>query len=476
MRISVLAASLLIYACPLVSAEGDSENGQLPRFELVPEKPLYPDPEADPSGKATLLVNGSAGLEGSLAVTTVKRGGRDVLAIALDQAKLEPQLEEAGMEEKAVIRVKAPSAAAYIELNGSLFERLSEKRATVVLGTANASFSVPLEAINANRLLESFGDGATLSDFKLQIETVPIRKDQEERMEQASLREQSGILMPMDFSVRAVLGDREAEIDRFDSYVEFSIAIPRGLYPEFAKSAIMLGSDSSIAPVPTKLSISDDSNWANIRSLSSGLYGIVSFAAPFSDAELHWAKEAIEDLGSRRILAGDEQGLFHPGQEITRAEFAAILARALGLPAEANGTGSETARFSDVPAAAWYGEFIRSANAYGLIDGYEDGTFRPMEKLTREQAMTILARAMRLTGVADKLKPPSAEWIASFADGSKISAWAREGVTDSLQAGLIAGRSGGKLAPQDALTRAEAATIIRNLLRLSGFIDNIGNF
>ncbi|KWX87220.1 hypothetical protein AMQ83_14430 [Paenibacillus riograndensis] len=171
-------------------------------------------------------------------------------------------------------------------------------------------------------------------------------------------------------------------------------------------------------------------------------------------------------MGSRMIIDGTGNGLFNPDAEITRAEFAAVIVRGLGLKLD-----SSAASFADVKAEAWYSSAVQTAYAYHLINGFEDGTFRPADKITREQAMAIIAKAMKLTSLKDKLPvQSSAELLSPFKDASKISPWAQSGAADSIEAGIVSGRSASELAPQAYITRAEVAAIVQRLLQKSTLI------
>ncbi|TBL76156.1 S-layer homology domain-containing protein [Paenibacillus thalictri] len=140
--------------------------------------------------------------------------------------------------------------------------------------------------------------------------------------------------------------------------------------------------------------------------------------------------------------------------------------RLLGLKLE-NGVTS----FTDVKTADWYNSAINTAYAYHLIEGFEDGTFRPMDKVTREQAMVILSKAMKITGLKAKLPVQLAdEALLPFRDAAEVSVWAQTSVADSVQAGVVSGRSTTELALKDCMTRAEVATIIQRLLQYSGLI------
>ena len=99
-----------------------------------------------------------------------------------------------------------------------------------------------------------------------------------------------------------------------------------------------------------------------------------------TDVEGHWAKDAVNDMGSRIVVTGVGNGIYEPDRSITRAEFAAIIVRALGLK-----KGTTESAFSDVTLTDWYNGYVDTAAAYGLITGYDSKTFAPNDSITREQ-------------------------------------------------------------------------------------------
>jgi hypothetical protein len=116
-----------------------------------------------------------------------------------------------------------------------------------------------------------------------------------------------------------------------------------------------------------------------------------------------------------------------------------------------------------VKTADWYSSAVQTAYAYKLISGFEDGTFRPMDKITQGQAMTIIAKAMKITGLGASLPAKAAdELLSSFADASTVSEWAKNSMADCLQAGIVAGRTGTEPAPKAFISRAEVAAIVQS--------------
>lgn len=113
-----------------------------------------------------------------------------------------------------------------------------------------------------------------------------------------------------------------------------------------------------------------------------------------------WYNNAVSTLTRAGILDGYEDGSFRPNASITRAEFTKI---AVSFFKHAGGASSNP--FNDVPDSAWYAEFVKAAAELGLIDGYEDGTFRPNAPVTRAEACTIVNRTLGRAPDKDNLLP-----------------------------------------------------------------------
>ncbi len=120
--------------------------------------------------------------------------------------------------------------------------------------------------------------------------------------------------------------------------------------------------------------------------------GTVAFAFTDVDVE-NDAYTAVQTLSSLEILNGYEDGTFGPEKDITRAEFAAVVCRALGLESSVNGAKGTT-MFTDVPADHWATGYINLAAGQGIINGMGDGTFEPESNVTYEQAVKMLVVAL----------------------------------------------------------------------------------
>ncbi|RAU93302.1 S-layer homology domain-containing protein [Paenibacillus sp. YN15] len=173
--------------------------------------------------------------------------------------------------------------------------------------------------------------------------------------------------------------------------------------------------------------------------------------AELPDIRGHWAEAAIRQLAEAGVIHGYPDSTFKPDAAITRAEFITLIVQAFHLQGQGGGNFPDT-------SGHWAGQEIATASALGVIQGYEDGTFRPDALITREQMAAIVIRA---AGIGP------ASGSAGFADSADISAWAQEALAAASAAGLVNGYEDGTMKPQANSTRAEAVTVILRTLQLS---------
>ncbi|MDD4369205.1 MAG: S-layer homology domain-containing protein [Oscillospiraceae bacterium] len=184
--------------------------------------------------------------------------------------------------------------------------------------------------------------------------------------------------------------------------------------------------------------------------------------AAFNDIAGHWAQAEIEYMAAKGYVAGVGENQFAPESKITRAEFAAILARMAGL---ADNVGAAE-RFSDVPAGAWYRGTVGAVTTAGLVYGTSENSFAPDEPITREQMAAMLVRLMAESGSGMAISDAgAAELLAGFSDTAGISGWAYSPVALSVRDGLMVGRERGMFIPLGDATRAEAIVVLYRVLQ-----------
>ncbi|MCG9967261.1 S-layer homology domain-containing protein [Pelotomaculum terephthalicicum JT] len=180
----------------------------------------------------------------------------------------------------------------------------------------------------------------------------------------------------------------------------------------------------------------------------------------FTDLEGHWAKDDIYSLADKGIIDGVTATEFQPEEKITRAQFAKLLVTALNIEAEQDAALA----FADVPAGAWYRDYVAAAVRAGLIMGYTDSAFAPEENITREQMAVILARALQMKA-PEAASGDAGQVMDKFADKGEISPWAGREIALAVSRGLVSGLSADTFGPQITATRAEAAAMILRLYK-----------
>ena len=183
-------------------------------------------------------------------------------------------------------------------------------------------------------------------------------------------------------------------------------------------------------------------------------------AAPvFSDVpSSYWAYDVITSLSSKGIVSGYPDGTFKPGASITRAEFATMLVKALGL----NATGT-TGQFKDVTISSWCYNSVNDVVYADLACGMGDHLFSPNALVTREQMAVMIAKAL-----GSKAPAVNGTELDAFSDRSMVSSWAVTSMEEAAKAGIVSGMTPTTLAPLDNATRAEAAEMIYKLLNILG--------
>ncbi|WP_152391950.1 S-layer homology domain-containing protein [Paenibacillus guangzhouensis] len=219
---------------------------------------------------------------------------------------------------------------------------------------------------------------------------------------------------------------------------------------------------------PAVMSGSQEGSFAKLRLQTGGILAVVQKDKRFQDLkEDHWAARAIEELASKGLVQGVSGEVFAPNRPVTRAEFTSLLVRALGL----NETAATASAYRDVSGDEWYAGAVTAAAASGLVNGYQDGAFRPNESITREQMSLLLVRAMALAGGRLDTGGESPVSLEQFNDAEAIASWSKSAVAAVVNAGLMQGRSSGYFAPYAPSSRAESVVVLKRMLQLLGYMN-----
>ena len=174
----------------------------------------------------------------------------------------------------------------------------------------------------------------------------------------------------------------------------------------------------------------------------------------YSDISGHWAKDYIKTLSDKSIVNGYEDGTFKPGNTVTRAEIAKMIVCALGQKAatDVNLTFTDKADIAD-----WAAGYIQTAVNLGILNGYEDGTFKPSQPVSRKEMAKIAMAAFKYG--EDKTSK------LEFSDTASIPTWAYGYVAAAVKNRIITGYEDNTFKPDGNVTRAEACTILAKCIK-----------
>ncbi|MEK4517454.1 S-layer homology domain-containing protein [Paenibacillus sp. FSL H8-0122] len=181
------------------------------------------------------------------------------------------------------------------------------------------------------------------------------------------------------------------------------------------------------------------------------LPAVSAFAGNVSDLGGNWAKNQISKWMDQGLIAGYPDGEFKPNNPVTRAELTVLINRAFGF------TETKKANFSDISSSKWYYSSILQANAAGYVQGYEDGTFKPDQKINRQELAVIISKLLKLTA-------PAA--APEFRDITKSAAWSKGAIGAVSEQGIMTGSGDGNFRPLAYATRAETVVILDRALSL----------
>ncbi|MDY5016748.1 MAG: polysaccharide deacetylase family protein [Eubacteriales bacterium] len=225
-----------------------------------------------------------------------------------------------------------------------------------------------------------------------------------------------------------------------------------------AASTVVTVQDGVRTPVARSAAVSESAMRAWLP--GSAAVGVETAAAgTFRDAGEPWAKNAVDFVSARGLLSGVSQDMFGVYTGMTRGMLAAVLWRMEGKPAASGKAG-----FSDVKAGQYYAEAIAWAAENGIVSGVGNGKFAPESALTREQAVTILARVFGLTADAEGL---SVDGLSGNGQKLPCADWAADAYAGALGAGVLRETDAAWARPAGAISRTEAAVLLKRCIEAS---------
>lgn len=238
----------------------------------------------------------------------------------------------------------------------------------------------------------------------------------------------------------------------------------QGLYALAAAVRFINGESSLYSMDDVKISLSEAGFIPAEMHDAVNIVPIINSGATFGDISGHIYQKEIEALSERGIINGMDEQTFAPEDTLTRAQFAAIIVRGLGLEQKSVDI------FKDVPALRWYAPYIGTAYTLGIVQGVDKELFNPEGQVTRQEAGTMLARAAGLCGIDTRLSEAEVrDILAQFGDYTTCAKWSQASLAFCYEQKIM-DSSVLNILPQENLLRSEAAYMMYNLLTAAGLI------
>ena len=355
-------------------------------------------------------------------------------------------------------------------INGDVIKRMNENNFSLSLSAPSIRYTIPAEEISIDSLSKNLNiNPSEIETSELQIEMDKVTDAIFKKISlDAEQNNYQIVVHPVEFKItsKVVLKSGESKtvtISKFNQYVEREFEIPEGIDPSKITTGIVYNQDGTFSHIPTTVFMRDGKYYARLNSLTNSEYSVIWNPIEVKSVNNHWSKRYVNDMASRLVV--EEIESFEPDKAITRGDFAEYITKSIGIYRTKTSKGKI---FSDIESNNEFADAIAIASEYGIIKGYEDGTFRPNQTITREEAMTMYSKAMEIVRLEDIDK----NRILEYKDEKMVSKWAYKSVQETIGSGVFNGRSKDMIEPQGIFTYAEAATAIRNLLVESKLIND----
>jgi hypothetical protein len=186
------------------------------------------------------------------------------------------------------------------------------------------------------------------------------------------------------------------------------------------------------------------------------VYQTEAQAARFIDTAGNWTERYVNLMSDKGVIGSEKDGKFRPDAPVTRAVLAAWMVKVLGLNDQ---PVPSTPSFPDVKPSDWFFKPVEIIRQNNYISGYADG-FRPNQFIQRAEVISILARPLNSATPDDNQIQSE---LSKYSDGNRVPDWARVGVTQASQAGLIVDRDTTTIHPTTIATRGETAALLSKL-------------
>ncbi|WP_141502124.1 S-layer homology domain-containing protein [Paenibacillus luteus] len=411
------------------------------------------------------------GQDAVMLVPTTNENGVIEMVATIDAKKLQDAFHAlltgstSANSKSVIIKLKNEGRNTKVNIPSSAFAGVASElpEASVMVETDFGSYKVPVKSLGLATLAKKLGVGP--EEMTISIVISRAADSVADLMSEQASKEGLTLLAPaLDYNIFAQANGKSMEITGFGStYLERTVMVPGAVDPTKTTALLFNPDTATFYFVPSVLLANGGNTEVVIKRNGNSIYTVASGSKAFTDLSGHWAQSDIELLASKRMINGVSLNGFSPDKPITRAEFTAILVRSLGWS-----TLSTDAGFSDVSKGDWFAAPIAAAVEAGIIEGFSDGSFKPNERITREQMAVMLSRAL---GYVNKSVQANEKTLEKYTDNGSISAWAKQAIAELLTAQIIQGKSEQTLDPGAHASRAEASVMMKRFLQFVQFIN-----
>lgn len=357
-----------------------------------------------------------------------------------------------------------------VNITGDVVKKMEDNNFKMSVQQDMVEYIIPAKEITVTQVASKLGVAPeALKNIEIQVRISKSDSAQTTKfVSSVEATTATVVVKPIEFEVvaRTTATDgktSEVLVDNFTSYVERVVELPDGIDWSKITTGIVFNPDGTFAHVPTYVFMKDNKYFARLNSLTNSPYSIVWNPITIASVEKHWSKNYVNDMASRMVVSNVNN--FSPDQAISRAMFADYLTKALGV----NRDGAYVdGQFKDVTKSNPYADAITQAVKYNLMTVDAKGNFNPNGTISRQDAMVIFEKAMKVITLASG--DPSR--LKSYSDSKDVSATNNPSATNVVSAKIFNGYTTAVMAPKSKFTQAEAATAIRNMLLAAGLIDD----
>lgn len=376
------------------------------------------------------------------------------------EAMISKALDDPEFKKNPVITIKADEKTAtqssrfQIDLSSLTSINNNSKEAILIIESSSGKLQIPV-----NSLFSAVA--GTISPDQKVIITVAQAASEYQAKWTAQLGGSSSVMLgrPVDYEVKLVGGGPDRVISSFSDYVGHMMSFKVAQDANAVYSGLTYDPLTQVyVPVPTTWEWKDGILQVTMKRKGNSVYTVVQNHAQFNDLNnSNPYKDSILALANRSVINGYADGSFKAESVVTRAEFAAMLNRALGILPKQQAAKS----FKDVKAEAWYASQVNAAVDAALINGFTDGTFRPTQEITHQEMIVMLVNALKNGEISTGVNKSAKASVPG-----NVPDWAKPYYVIALDHGLLPANGPFQFQTGKKTERQESALLLYNLMKV----------